>query len=195
MASRLNSDSSNGLQLISDSSGEIQVQANGITKAQVTSDGLINQDNILVSNRPIFTFTNSGSTQSVSNGVKTKVTLDTSVVDTNNAIDTANSKIVIPSGMGGIYSINYALRMDGNSSSQLGIAIAYLELNGSEYNRVYQNQNSNLGRAFHCTRTTVMSLNEGDELELYGQANTSGGTQFLNYSIQYTELSGFKLLG
>ena len=142
---------------------------------------------------PIFVMTNSGSNQSVSNGVKTKVTLDTAVVDTNSAIDTANSKIVIPSGMGGIYSINYALRMDGNASSQLGIAIAYLQLNGSEYNRVYENQNSNLGRAFHCTRTTVLSLNEGDELELYGQASTSGGTQFFNFGITYTELSGHKI--
>lgn len=40
MASRLNSDSSNGLQLISDSSGEIQFQSSGTTICTINSSGL-----------------------------------------------------------------------------------------------------------------------------------------------------------
>ena len=40
MASRINADSSNGLQLVSDSSGEIQIQSNGVTVATINSSGL-----------------------------------------------------------------------------------------------------------------------------------------------------------
>lgn len=47
MASRLNSDSSNGLQLISDSSGELQFQSSGITKATLNSSGLSSPGHIL----------------------------------------------------------------------------------------------------------------------------------------------------
>ena len=196
MASRLNSDSSNGLQLISDSSGEIQVQANGITKAQVTSDGLINQDNILVSNRPIFTFTNSGSNQSIADNAVTKVNLDTALNDTDSIIDTVNSKVVIPSGKGGLYQINYSLRIDAGANSIQGITLAYLYINGTRYNRVYQNSATNYGRATHLTRSSVIQLSEGDELELYAQCDTTtGALPFVNIGIDYTELSGFKLLG
>jgi len=47
MPSRLNSDSSNGLQLISDSSGEIQFQSSGITKATLNSSGLSSPGHVL----------------------------------------------------------------------------------------------------------------------------------------------------
>lgn len=47
MASRLNSDSSNGLQLISDSSGELQFQSSGITKATLNSSGFSSPGHIL----------------------------------------------------------------------------------------------------------------------------------------------------
>jgi len=40
MASRINADSSNGLQLVSDSSGEVQIQSNGVTVATVNSSGI-----------------------------------------------------------------------------------------------------------------------------------------------------------
>ena len=40
MASRINADSSNGLQLVSDSSGEIQFQSSGVTVATINSSGL-----------------------------------------------------------------------------------------------------------------------------------------------------------
>lgn len=47
MASRINADSSNGLQLVSDSSGEIQFQSSGITKATIGSNGLSSPGHVL----------------------------------------------------------------------------------------------------------------------------------------------------
>ena len=47
MASRINADSSNGLQLVSDSSGEIQFQSSGITKATLNSSGLSSPGHVL----------------------------------------------------------------------------------------------------------------------------------------------------
>jgi len=196
MASRINADSSNGLQLVSDSSGEVQIQANGITKAQVTSDGLINQDNVVISNRPVFAMTNSGSNQTIGDNVVTKVLLDTVITDTNSAIDTANSKIVIPSGHEGLYQINYSLRIDAGANTQANITLAYLYINGVRYNRVYFAPAANYGRAFHMTRASIINLSAGDELELYGQCDrVTSGSPFINFSVDYTELSGFKLIG
>lgn len=47
MASRINADSSNGLQLVSDSSGEIQFQSSGITKATIGSNGLSSPGHVI----------------------------------------------------------------------------------------------------------------------------------------------------
>jgi hypothetical protein len=47
MASRINADSSNGLQLVSDSSGEVQFQSSGITKATLNSSGLSSPGHVL----------------------------------------------------------------------------------------------------------------------------------------------------
>ena len=47
MASRINADSSNGLQLVSDSSGEIQFQSSGITKATLNSSGFSSPGHVL----------------------------------------------------------------------------------------------------------------------------------------------------
>ena len=54
MASRLNSDSSNGLQLISDSSGEIQIQSSGTTICTINSSGLSMQSGVLAPVGPSF---------------------------------------------------------------------------------------------------------------------------------------------
>ena len=148
----------------------------------------------ITSDMPIFAMTNSGSNQSISDNVVTKVTLDTVLTDTNSAIDTANSKIVIPSGHGGLYQINYALRIDAGANTQANITLAYLYINGVRYNRVYFAPAANYGRAFHMTRSSIIDLSAGDELELYGQCDrVSSGSPIINFSIDYTELSGFKL--
>lgn len=193
MGTTINADTSNGLQLTSDSSGTLELQSDSTTIATVNSDGLTVAGSI-TTDMPVFAMTNSGSNQTIADNVATKVNLDTVLTDTNNAIDTANSKIVIPSGHGGIYQINYSLRIDSGANSQAGSTLAYLYINGVQYNRVYFTPMANYGRAFHMTRSSIIELSDGDELELYGQMDRiTSGSPFINFSIDYTELSGFKL--
>lgn len=162
--------------------------------ATSTFGGNIDVTGSVITDMPIFAMTNSGSNQSIPDNSVTKVTLDTVLTDTNNAVDTVNSKIVIPSGHGGIYQINYALRIDAVTNSTEGITLAYLYINGTRYNRVYQNSAVNYGRASHHTRSSVIQLSEGDELELYAQCDsTTGASPIVNIGVDYTELSGFRI--
>ena len=168
--------------------GAIDLGSNNLT---TTGNADVGQ---VVTDMPIFAMTNSTSNQTISDNVVTKVTLDTVLTDTNNAIDTTNSKIVIPSGHGGIYLISDSLRIDTSANTQANITLAYLYINGVRYNRVYFAPAANYGRAFHMTRTSIIDLSEGDELELYGQCDkVSSGSPFINFSKDYTELSGYKI--
>lgn len=167
-----------------------KVKGNGTS----TFNGNVDVTGSVITDMPIFAMTNSGSNQSISDAVVTKVALDTVLTDTNNAVDTVNSKIVIPSGHGGLYLISYALRIDANANTQANTTLAYLYINGVRYNRVYFAPAANYARAFHMTRTSIIDLLEGDELELYGQCDrVSSGSPFINYGKDYTELSGYKI--
>ena len=75
MASRINADSSNGLQLISDSSGEIQFQSSGITKATLNSSGLSSPGHVLqVVQSTSNTQTTSSSTSYISVSLSASIT-------------------------------------------------------------------------------------------------------------------------
>jgi hypothetical protein len=76
MASRLNSDSSNGLQLISDSSGELQFQSSGITKATLNSSGLSSPGHVLqvVQSTKTDTFSSSSTSYTDVTGLSASIT-------------------------------------------------------------------------------------------------------------------------
>lgn len=95
MASRINADSSNGLQLVSDSSGEIQFQSSGITKATIGSNGLSSPGHVLqvVSTNKTDTFT------SAANATWTDITgMSVSITPSS-----ASSKIMIIVSMFGVF--------------------------------------------------------------------------------------------
>ena len=75
MASRINADSSNGLQLVSDSSGEIQFQSSGITKATLNSSGLSSPGHVLqVVHSSLSTQVTSSSSTQVTTGLEATIT-------------------------------------------------------------------------------------------------------------------------
>jgi hypothetical protein len=95
MASRINADSSNGLQLVSDSSGEIQFQSSGITKATIGSNGLSSPGHVLqvVSTNKTDTFT------SAANQTWTDITgMSVSITPSS-----ASNKIIIIVSMFGVF--------------------------------------------------------------------------------------------
>jgi len=75
MASRINADSSNGLQLVSDSSGEVQFQSSGITKATLNSSGLSSPGHVLqVVHSSLSTEVSSSSSTQVTTGLEATIT-------------------------------------------------------------------------------------------------------------------------
>lgn len=193
MASRINADSSNGLQLVSDSSGEVQIQANGITKAQVTSDGLINQDNVVISNRPIVV-AKMTSSQVVTGATWTKVTLNTTDIDTDSAFDTTNNKFTVPTGKAGKYVLNASVLVNAVSASNLRRSLCAVRKNGTEMRPRYdQNCDTNNLASNTANITLILDLAEGDYIELWGYGTDSSGSP--QFETGGTCLSIYKLVG
>lgn len=194
MASRINADSSNGLQLVSDSSGEVQIQANGITKAQVTSDGLINQDNVVISNRPVVRADLSAD-QSLVDSTWTKIQLDTVVTDTDSAYDaTTNYRFTVPSGKAGLYQISAVAGYNGNGIDNIIRTILQIKLNGNfYYPRADINYQSSYTRYGYLALNTILNLSEGDYIELFVYVDvisTAPSLDALNCSISIHKIIG-----
>ena len=165
MASRINADSSNGLQLVSDSSGEIQIQSNGVTVATINSSGLSMNSGTLAGNGPAFSAYLS-SNQSVTGGVSTKVAFDVEQFDTNSNYDNTTNYRFTPS-VEGYYQVNVSLLVD---------------LAGRGFVRLYKNGNIELNMGdIDSTDTRVVNgsalvyMNGStDYLEVYGFRGTTG---------------------
>ena len=194
MASRINADSSNGLQLVSDSSGEIQFQSSGITKAQVTSDGLINQDNVVISNRPVVRVDLSAD-QSIVDVTWTKVQLDTIVTDTDSAYDaTTNYRFTVPSNKAGLYQISAMAGYDVGANTNLVRNILQIQKNGSfYYPRADQNFTASYARYGYLSLNIIVDLSEGDYIELFAYCDDTSGNPVLdaaNCSISIHKIIG-----
>ena len=159
MASRINADSSNGLQLVSDSSGEVQIQSNGVTVATINSSGLSMNSGTLAGNGPAFSAYNNG-TQSVSGSTDTKVVFNTEEFDTNSNYDNTTNYRFTPT-VAGYYQFN-------TNVYHSGAAYAYITL------VFYKN-----GAA----------LAEVDRISYTGQAEMNGSALiYLNGSTDYVEV-------
>lgn len=186
MASRLNSDSSNGLQLISDSSGEIQIQSSGVTICTINSSGLSMQSGSIYPTIPTFSVYKSAS-QSIVAGTWTLITLDTEEIDSNSDFDTSTSKFQ-PS-IAGWYQINYLVNTTTPSNAYVygalyknGSAQTY---NGTLYTGAY------IGGDVTCSFSTLVYMNgTTDYLQMYyyQSATTS---PLVNYGANRTKLSGY----
>lgn len=176
MASRLNSDSSNGLQLISDSSGEIQIQSSGITICTINSSGLSMQSGVLAPVGPAFSaYANSNLTFSAN--VFTKITFDTEDFDTTSAYDTTNYRFT-PT-VAGYYHVNITYKIETVTHR----AVLSLFKNGSEYKRVMDVQ-ATWTRFTHGSCLVYLN-GSTDYIEAYGLSGsntTAVGSTFSQFS-------------
>ena len=115
MASRLNSDSSNGLQLISDSSGEIQFQSSGTTICTINSSGLSMQSG--TAPIPDALSTASGSAPSYSARAWVNFDGDTSPITIRGS---GNVSSITDSGVGQ-YTVNFTTAMSDTNYTVVGI--------------------------------------------------------------------------
>mgnify|MGYP000710603502 CR=1 FL=1 len=165
MASRINADSSNGLQLVSDSSGEIQIQSNGVTVATINSSGLSMNSGTLAGNGPAFrAYLNSN--QTISATTFTKIQFNTEEFDTTSDYDNATNYRFTPS-VAGYYSVT----VNGCFASVTrGIVDIYK--NGVAFQRLFDNDTNGLRNA---SGNILIYLNgTTDYIEAYAWRQSSG---------------------
>lgn len=129
--------------------------------------------NSLQSFAPAFSARNSTS-QSISTGTFTKVTLDTEDFDTNNNFASSTFTPTVA----GYYQINCIIRINGTAVT--GSAIAIYK-NGSAFTRVAET-NSAIGADFTLAGSSIVSCNgTTDFIEMYGNITaTSPNFNFAN---------------
>ena len=166
--------------------GTSQLEDGAVTSAKLASSA---------TNTPAFLAKMSTNPQ-FSDGVTTKLTLDTEVYDTDSAYDaTTNYRFTVPSGKAGKYYIYGATQVYANSSGNLLRLSLYIYINGSLLEPYvaetdYQN---NYIRDGYENINVVLDLSEGDYIELYANGNTNGGQDF-NPRSEYTYFGGYKLV-
>ena len=112
--------------------------------------------------------------QTISNATTTAMTWNAEVFDTDSFHDnvTNNSRITIPSGKGGKYTVGAQWTWAGNTTS---FRIAYFTVNGAQDKEAYSTRDPSVysGRANYVLQD-VLSLSAGDYVELKCYQNSGG---------------------
>ena len=168
-----------GNNIINESGNTITIGASGDTTNIV---GTLQNNGASVSSvagTVVFT-ARSSSSQSVSDNTHTQVTLGTEIIDTDNAF--ASSAFTVPSGKGGNYLFNGAIRLrDTNNTITAGTTS--MRVNGTQVANEFTNRESfsydwNM-RNLTQQSTAILNLSAGDVVTLYGyisSSNTSAQT-------------------
>jgi hypothetical protein len=121
------------------------------------------------------------STQSVTNNVATKVTINTEVFDTNSNFDNATNYRFTPT-VAGYYQVNGVLRLSATSSLSAGWVSIYK--NGSEYSRGTEYNTALLGVPQLVVSDLIYLNGSTDYIEMYGLNNANTPTfQTVNTAI------------
>src|SRR6056300_695776 len=173
-----------------------KIQDSSVSLAKLTATGtqdattFLRGDNTFAvpaggTNTPAFLAYSSGSPQSISDATKTKVSIDTEILDSDSAYDTGTSRFTVPAGEGG-------------ESSEVELN---LYKNGSQYTKNYfysGGVGSGFGtfEAWGLTISAIVSLSAGDYVELYAYINeTSGNSGSVSIGSVNTLFGGYKLIG
>ena len=138
------------------------------------------------------------SSQAVPDATKTKIVIDTEILDSDSAF--ASSRFTVPTGEGGYYHITgkCAITEDSGEASEVELN---LYKNGAQYTKNYF-YSGGVGSGFGTFETwgltisAMVSLSAGDYVELYAYINeTSGNSGSVSTGLQNTLFGGYKLIG
>jgi hypothetical protein len=111
---------------------------------------------------------------SLTNSTETVIAFDSEATDTDAYHDTVtnNSRITIPSGLGGIYVVTGAMRFATNAT---GARFCRVHLNGSgSVNRFGTTMTAVSGIGSHVVYADQLSLTAGDYLQFIGFQSSGG---------------------
>lgn len=137
----------------------------------ITSDGAGNLTTQKI-NYPAFeAYTNVD--QTVGDGVDTKITFNTEVLDTNSAYDTSTSRFTPQ--VAGKYLVNTSI-LGTDGPTTLVWTETYIYKNGSKYKEARYNFNANYIAGFNSILSGIVDMNgTTDYLEIYANMNSSDG--------------------
>ena len=142
-----------------------------------------------IQNTPAFLVYNVG-TQSIPSGTNTKLTFNTELYDTDNAV--SSSTFTVPTGEGGKYFLTGGFRINGGGTGTYAQINFYV--NGSVvFNRVGRLV-GNYNETFDSAITYTLSA--GDTVELYTKQNFGSNIDYSSESGEKRQyFTGFKLIG
>ena len=174
---------------VSIATGTLPIANGGTGAATFAAAGL--------SNTPSF-FANQASTQSISNGSQTKVTLGTEIWDTDSAF--ASDKFTVPAGGAGKYAFQFGgllVNMTTNGYFQIGLYKNGARLTGGAgASRVFMS--TAIAQDVPFASSTVTTLADSDYIELYVYQNNQdggGGSRTLGDANYLAYLGGWRLIG
>ena len=135
------------------------------------------------------------SDQDISEATDTKVTWDSSVIDTNSAFSTSDNKFTVPSGKAGKYVFYGALQTSSVGQSEYQFGFWYVYKNGSKVSQHFaDNRNNNL-RDISAVFNFTIDLAVSDYIEIYAHLGTSGSNQRIKgqSSPAMTWFSGYRI--
>jgi len=174
MAVTINASTSAGLVMTSDLSGVLTLQQNGVS---LPNGGVA----------PAFSAYGTAS-QSIANGVWTKIAYNTELFDTNSNYDNATNYRFTPT-VAGYYQINAVLSTTANAT---GLAFIAIYKNGSAYCYGNTVPNSNGG---YITANSLINCNGStDYIEIYVYQNSGVSLNFGSSASQF-QFSGCLVRG
>lgn len=196
MAIKINADTTSGLQLESDTSGAIDIQSAGVTKASIDTVGNLDIQGRYSGNGNVPSFSvEIGSDQTgISDATDTKVNFDSVETQLGVTFDTTNKRFTVPSGAGGLYYFSSTVQVRSETNSDLVSINLYLYKNGVKNQTNPWNFSTGYPRLFNMNLSKVLSLSEGDYIEIYAYLNTAGAGSTRSFKAGGSNFSGFKLI-
>ena len=148
-------------------------------------------------NTPAFQAYLSGSDQSISHGVDTKVECNSEDFDTASAYDnTTNYRFTVPVGEAGKYFCYSRSVLEAPAQTTLNQCYSRLYVNGSNVFWCFASSRANPTEAMYFQNGGVIDLAEGDYLELfaYMTTTTSGAGLIKNYG-KGNLFGAYKMIG
>ena len=144
-------------------------------------------------NKPAFFVRNNGN-QDVTHGVETIITLDTEILDTDNAF--ASNKFTPQTAGKYFIAVQFSGSDDAYTSSNLAYLVLKIRKNGSGYeSRSVFNLNNNQGRQGSLSIQAIVDLNgSSDYVDFSAEVGTTDSST-ARFMDDYARASGFKLIG
>ena len=186
------------IKLTGDTSGEITISAPAVagtnTLTLPASTGEILTTSNQSTNTPYFSVEVGSDQTGIGDAVDTKVAFDTVEVESGVSFDTTNNRFTVPSGAGGKYYISSSVQVRTETNNDLQACNLYIYRDGSNQISTQWNFTTGYNRLFTMNVSKIISLSEGQYVEIYAQINTVNGGSTRSFKSASSNFSAYKLI-